>query len=365
MGLFSPGYASEDKEKAIAALMTISDEAKLEKILPKIRNNGAAEFAAGRITDPERIHRLVIESPNFFVRVTLVKKATDEAVLRKVAEEDPNEIVSCWALGKITDEDYLLDYIERFKKDSKRAFKAVQQLHTEKLLVKLMIGNDEDYIVKGCIRALNNVITFHGLHFLSSGRSIPARRYALKCAEQKRSGKPDNKTPENQLLDLLLTDPSESSRYGTLKTILDMDLVKPENCDALFAVAVEDDCRKNRELAFELLKRMQSRLDRTWWKVHIDDSVHDQRLSWLLRNSPFRQDAVLAIADLLIRLDEEKDKSELDCLYAHCNMCIISTLQQVAEAGNTDAAETLKKLLNSDKLDSRLLYYARKSGIRY
>ena len=153
MGLFSPGWKSRKLDKALACVDRISDNDKLERIIREASEPLVCRKAAERLTDPERIQRLAVDCPNSWVRCALVSKLSDPALLRQIAEKDVSTSVRKAALRQIHDESFLLNHA-RHVDDTELALVCIQQMEGEDALCQLAATSDGDEIAKACLLRL-------------------------------------------------------------------------------------------------------------------------------------------------------------------------------------------------------------------
>ena len=415
MGLFSPGWKSKKLDKALACVDHISDNDKLEKIIQEASEPMVCRKAAERLTDPERIHRLVIDCPNSWVRYALVSKVSDAALLRRIAEKDESVSVREVALKSICDPSFLSDYAMRAE-DQKLVMTAIRQLEDEDALCKLAAttgsvaiakacmlrlsvgehpeagilldaiadgGMTKDFfksfninggaIEQKCLAGLGGRLSSQSLKRLADGKTVTARRCALPYLASDELTRRIRQEPDadlraelirslpvaRTLLDIAASDPSPKCRVAALEGLRDGKLCGAKHKDALYAIASQDGNGGCRDIAYRLLKDMRKKLDNEWWAAHIDDEAPDQRLARLVRAGATDRSAALKAARLIV-----EGKND-DYLRARIGMSVVEVLEQMVSDGDAKAAKALHALYISSDLNPALKVHAEAQKPRF
>lgn len=350
MGLFSPAWKSKNEEKALACVKATSDQATLERIAREALTSRVRMNAAEKLTEPERINRLAVASPDHYVRSTLAGKVTDQALLKRLAGQDEDFLVRSKTLKKIEDDLFLAAYALKINHDELAQI-AARGIRSPMVLAALAAGCGREVVIRECLEKLGDQPSPEALGVLANGKHKLVRGYLQKQRVRAIRGTKD----KGELLRAAREESDAGCRVAALETLRDGKLCGPEDRDALYRAATADAAIGCRTVAYGILKRLKKSLDGEWWAANINEATEDQQLSLNLQRSDADPTAAEAVADRLIA---ENSRDEVKYIRASCTMGVVEALEKKLSAGDKAAARVLLALYRSDELNPALSGHA-------
>lgn len=163
MGLFGPAWISKDKNKALAAVETLSDNNKLYSAAAKSPYSDVRYAAVKRMTDQHLLYKLVTavylnEQLYYDESLAAVDNISDDQLLEQLAVGHKQERIRKQACLHLKDQELLYSIACTDPRDDVRSA-ASSQLHDNKLWIKLLDATQGNGVVDSNIRyyALTNL----------------------------------------------------------------------------------------------------------------------------------------------------------------------------------------------------------------
>ena len=154
MGLFTPVWKQNNKQKALQYVADCNKQDKLELIAKEAVSLDVRAAAISKITDQALLLQYALgKSEN--ARNAAIPALKDEVLIYRVAKEGQNKEVRELAADRLTDQGYIAD-IARSDPDSNIRLKMVKRMTDPKLIYEIGIKDEDPYIRQEAVRALDD-----------------------------------------------------------------------------------------------------------------------------------------------------------------------------------------------------------------
>ena len=156
MGLFSPGWMSKDKNRALKAVENESDPDKLARAAQESPHADARIRALDKCNDQEVCQKAVLSDPHWEVRRAAAQLIRDQETLKFVAGTDSSVEVRKAAIANVDDEMYRIGYAGQTD-NRDLALTAAEGVKSEKGMALLVVACGKSYIVEQSLIKLGDL----------------------------------------------------------------------------------------------------------------------------------------------------------------------------------------------------------------